>query len=295
MPACWPPTPPPVLAWADGARGSSARRPVGPRAFRRGFGTTTASCGERHRPQAAQAARLGGEATTRRLSIVELISPALSHERVEIREAAAALGDRLPLAPAQRETAQPIRTTFEQSVRALPEPPHDATGLGATLPSAISDRKSWRQPLPDWSRMRVIQCCSRERSAVPCAPVARRTQLAEPLAKRASEHLPRWPSGLTSGDVCAIHLIARGTATELLSEPTYESGAIDLEVFIERAHKAYGQGSALGPRNTTSRWPYCGSTSAPVHHPDKLPRRVRSKLSDLRRQVPNSITRTPNT
>jgi hypothetical protein len=312
------------------------------------------------------------------------ISPALAHERPDIQDAARKLadglpGDHAPVAPkATGREARPTTIGDEREVRLLsraaqvmdgspwapviratveatesgaaPQAWNVPIGPGAPLPKSIQDPEelveAFTRLVEDASDPILVERALAGAVRTAHIPIAVRKRLAEPLAKRAHEQLPGWPSALTGGAVramvasvayawatgnrvaagftdggrdfelqhsCvdkelrpvtptgvfavraleAIYLIAQGSQVELLSEPTHERGAIDPDVFIERAVKSYG--SMLGPMPPRYDLELAVLRIAPGEldaRMGKLPRRVKNRVSVLVREVPVAIRAT---
>jgi hypothetical protein len=170
----------------------------------------------------------------------EVLSPALTHERPEIGEAAGELLERVPgghqqipeLAEPPRPLAQVAEGTSAIVERAegLLDDPDWGSPIGSLLgalrngapPSAweVPVRPGKDLPPPITEPEEVVEAFTRliesardpmliERAiagAVRTArvPVEQRGRISAPLAKRAQEQLPGWPSGLTGADVRAM-------------------------------------------------------------------------------------------
>jgi Family of unknown function (DUF6493) len=306
----------------------------------------------------------------------EVVSSALGHERPEIGEAARALLKRLPGGPPQKpqptdqasapQAAAGGSAIIERAEGLLDDPewgPSISSLLGALREGAppqvwkvrAGGGKALPPPITDPEE--VVEAFTRlvekpddpigvERAiagAVRTAriPLAKRSRVSAPLAKRAAERLPGWPSGLTSANVAsmvasvaytwstgqkvaagfgdstsidfavrhssldrelkpatptgvlavrcieAIELIAAGRATELLSEPTHERGAVAAAAFIDRAQRNFA--SLLGSNPPT----YDLQTAALRLRPEdsdvvlaRTPRRVKEPIAKLLRQLP---------
>jgi hypothetical protein len=311
----------------------------------------------------------------------EVVSSALSHERPEIGEAAHALLERLPGAqpqipePAESVAALPQRSQGGSAIvvhaeRLLSDPvwgPSVDSLLGAlredTPPPVWMVPVGAGNPLPPpiTDPEEVVEVFTRlvespndpvviERAiagAVRTAriPLAQRSRMSTPLAKRAAERLAGWPRPLTSANVpkmvasvaytwstgqrvtagfddsppsdftilhssldrqlkpatptgvlaarCieANELIATGRATELLSEPTHDRGAVAADALIERGRRNYAGLLGSGPKA------YDLETAALRLSPadaetviTRAPRRVQQPLAKLLREVPVEIS-----
>jgi hypothetical protein len=167
----------------------------------------------------------------------DVVSPAVTHERTEVREAVRAFKGRLPAGAQTRATAAetPDESTDEReselrerarrldgstwaeairsAVRAIdsnemPLTPQIPPGPGARLPEPITDPKelvaAFTKLIEDAKDPVLLERVLSGAVRTARIPLAQRKQLAEPLAKRAREQLPGWPSGLTSGEVRAM-------------------------------------------------------------------------------------------
>jgi len=310
----------------------------------------------------------------------EVVSSALSHERPEIGEAARAFLKRLPGGrprkpqPAKDETSVPQAAGGGSAIVERAEGLLDDPEWGPSISSLLDALRAgappqvWKVrvgagkalPPPITDPEEVVEAFTRlvekpdhpigiERAiagAVRTAriPLAQRSRIAAPLAKRAAERLPGWPSGLTSANVAsmvaavaytwstgqrvaagfgdsrpsdftvlhssldrqlkpatptgvlavrcieAIELIAAGRATELLSEPTHDRGAVAAEALIERAQSNYA--GLLGSEPPTYDLEIAALRLRPADSERVLtraPKRVQRPLAKLLREVPPDI------
>jgi hypothetical protein len=170
--------------------------------------------------------------------IIESLAPALAHERADIREEASALANQLPAQqralelPLERPSPSPglpggdeelvlsraaelakgsiwapqIAASVE-AVRAgaVPPPWTIPVGPGAPLPPPISDPEElvevFTRLVEDAGDPILIERAIAGAVRTARIPLATRKRMTEPLAKRAREQLPGWPSGLTGGTV----------------------------------------------------------------------------------------------
>jgi hypothetical protein len=171
----------------------------------------------------------------------EVLSSALSHERPEIGEATRALLDRLPggerpptQEPGERVTARPRvadgMSAIVERAEGLLDDPQWGTSISSLL-SALRDGvpapvlkvpvgtgKALPPPITDPEEVVEIFTRLVEKSSDPIGieraiagavrtarvPLAQRSRMSAPLAKRAAERLPGWPSGLTSANVASM-------------------------------------------------------------------------------------------
>jgi hypothetical protein len=197
----------------------------------------------------------------------EVLAPALTHERPEIREAARAFADRLPVArpsavpataatpallePAQDELAtiararhliersewtEQIRSSLDALEAGSPPPVWTVpVGPGRTLPPPLTEPEqvveAFTRLVENASDPILIERAMAGAVRTGRLPVEQRRRMSEPLAKRAREQLPGWPSGLTSGDVRAmVASVAYTWSTGTRVSASFEGNYVDFAI-----------------------------------------------------------------
>jgi hypothetical protein len=200
--------------------------------------------------------------------VAEVLAPALTHERPDIREAARAFGDGLPVpgplaalptngaAPASLEPAwdeaatmaraarlversawtQQIRSTLEALEAGSPPPVWTVpVGPGRALPLPFTEPEqvveAFTRLVENASDPILIERAIAGAVRTARLPIEQRRRISEPLAKRAREQLPGWPSGLTSGDVRAmVASVAYTWSTGTRVTASFEGNYVDFAI-----------------------------------------------------------------
>ncbi len=298
----------------------------------------------------------------------EVLSPAAAHERPEVAEAVRSFLERRSIdAQLTAPAAEQPRAGSQSELRAraarldgsswtsaigaaLQAVDRDQplpvalveTGPGARLPEPITDPEelvaAFTRLVEDARDPILLERVLAGAVRTARVPLGQRRKAAEPLAKRAAQQLPGWPSGLTGGEVRSmiasvaytwatgtrvragfqgsyrdfalrhgsvdehfapvsltgvfavrcievIELVASEVSMELLSEPTHERGAVEVEKLVQRARR---YGGLLGPSPPRYDLELAALRVAPselMHRLADLPRRLREPLKEMAQEL----------